>query len=679
MHSHTTASFFLAATLSAGIALASLLKPESTTCLLALACSAGLLWLSKNRAPGALFWTCAGLFSFALGMWSMAQTLPENRPRHYAHGENRHVAPVQVRILEELRHNAFAFRYLGEVIGLGGDPAEGKVLLEFRRDSVGLPLGVGQEILSPIPPEPVKAPGNPGQFDYRKYLQGIGVHGRLSLNPSSVVLLESRKGGSVFPATEIRRRLLRALEHTGLDEAALGIAKALLLGDRTRVEPDLYDSYRKAGALHLLAVSGLHVGILAAFLYALLRPLQNFRYGRELRFLLGTSLLWGYALLCGFSPSVVRAVILFSFVSYALYVQRPGQTLHFLALAWIFMLVLINPDWLLQVGFQLSFAAVAALVVFTPVLLKRWPWKGRVGNYVGRMLCVSLAAQIGTLPLTLFYFHQFPGVFLLSNLVILPGIGVLLIMGFACLFLQVLGLLPTLLASWYGHLLSLMNAFIRWSGGLDGFYLEGIPWDAFQLFLSGLALVLLGVYFQRSGRRWLNAAAFVFLGFHAWSFTVRMEHLNTNALIVPHKVKAAGFWVREGARLQVFSREELPMGSLLRDARTVWHLDSIRQNPIPPHSKLGPYTMRVLDRSALYSLSEPSPDFLLLCDSPRVHLERLLEALRPGQVIADGSNYRSLLSRWKTSCEKQGIPFHDTATEGAFIRQIRPANPQVAE
>ncbi|MDX1331782.1 MAG: ComEC/Rec2 family competence protein [Robiginitalea sp.] len=675
MYSHTPASLFLAATLSAGIAMASLLKPEASTCLLALGCSAGLLWLFKNRAPGALFWTCAGLLSISLGMWTMARTLPENRPRHYAHSENRHAGPAQVRILEELRHNAFAFRYLGEVTGLGGRPAEGRVLLEMRRDSVALPLRIGQELLSPIPPEPLRAPGNPGQFDYRQYLQGIGVHGRLSLNPSAVVQLESQKGGFSFFVKDIRGALLSALEHTGLDEAELGIAKALLLGDRTRVEPDLYASYRKAGALHLLAVSGLHVGILAAFLYALLRPLQNFRYGRQLRFLLGTSLLWGYALLCGFSPSVVRAVILFSFVSYALYVQRPGQTLHFLALAWIFMLVLINPAWLLQVGFQLSFAAVAALVVFTPVLFKRCPWKGTVGNYVGRLTCASLAAQIGTLPLTLFYFHQFPGVFLLSNLAILPGIGVLLIMGFACLFLQVLGLLPTLLISCYGHLLSLMNAFIRWSGGLDGFYLEGIPWDAFQLFLSGVALILFGVYFQRGSRQWRNAAAFVLIWLPIWSFTVRIGHLNTNALIVPHKVKAGGFWVREGTRLQVFSGEDLPMRSLIRDAETVWHLDSIRQNPIPPHSKLGPFTLRVLDRSALYSPREPSPDFLLLCDSPRIHLERLLEALRPGQVIADGSNYKSLVSRWKKSCEKRGIPFHDTTSEGAFIRQIRPANP----
>jgi competence protein ComEC len=674
MHSHTQASFFLAAALSAGIATAGLFIPGTSTCLALLGSSIGLLWLSKNRAPASLFWSLACLLAFALGMYSMVRSLPENRPRHFAHSADRHPGPVQVRIVEELRHNDFAYRYLGEVTALDGRPAEGKVLLDIRRDSAALPLEVGREVLSPIPPQPLKGPGNPGQFDYRRYLQSIGVYGRLSLNQSALLRLELGKGGFIFSVNKIRMRLLGSLEHIGLEEAELGIARALLLGDRTHVEPGLYASYRKAGALHLLAVSGLHVGILATCLYALLGLLRNLSYGRELRFLLGTSLLWGYALLCGFSPSVVRAVILFSFVSYALYVQRPGETLHFLALAWIFMLALINPNWLLQVGFQLSFAAVGAIVVFTPVLLKRWPWKGRPGTYVGRLICVSLAAQAGTLPLTLFYFHQFPGVFLLSNLVLLPGIGLLLVMGFASLFLQALSLLPPLLANCYGLLLSLMNHFIRWSGGLDGVHLEGITWDAPQLLLSASALGLLGVYFRTGKRRWLHTAAFMVLGLQVWGLIVGVDHLNTKTWIVPNKVKAGGFWVRQGNGLQVFSGDSLHMQPLVRDAGTVWPLDSVRYQPMSSHYQVGQHTLRVLDPPALYSPSEPSPDFLLLSGSPRIHLGRLLEALGPGQVIADGSNYRSLVSHWEKTCEKQGVPFHDTAVDGALIRPILPAN-----
>ncbi len=672
MHSHTSASFFLAAALSVGIASAVLLEPNTSPCLALMAGSILLFWILKNRASRLVFWSLAGISSVTLGMWCMARTLPENRPLHYANRQIQRSGPLQVRVTEALRHNTYSYRFLAEVTALGGKPSEGTLLLEIRRDSAIQPPEIGQEILSTVLPTPVQGPRNPGQFDYRAYLKGLGVYGRLVLEKPVLLPVSPENKGFMITVADIRLRLLKTLESAGLPADELGIAKALLLGDRTHVDPGLYASYRKAGALHLLAVSGLHVGILAAFLFSLLRPLRKFRYGRLLRFLLATLLLWGYALLCGFSPSVVRAVILFSGVSYAFYLQRPGETLHFLALAWIFMLVLVDPHWLLQVGFQLSFAAVAAIVVFSPALFRYWPWKGKAGASLGQLVCVSLAAQVGTLPLSLYYFHQFPGVFLLSNLVLLPGIGVLLITGFACLLLQALGFLPALLAFGYSQLLLLMNGFIHWAGTLDGFHLDGLPWDATQLLFSILGLWSLGVYLRGGGNRWSKVAAVLFLGLQVCSMAIQANHLGERSWIVPHRVKASGVWVRQGSRLQVFSGDSLSMHPLVRDAQTEWHLDSIAYRPISARYSLGVHSLRVLEPPALYSPREPAPDYLLLSGSPRIHLERLLEELRPGQVIADGSNYKSLVTRWKMSCESLGVPFHDTSSDGAFVRDLLP-------
>ena len=114
------------------------------------------------------------------------------------------------------------------------------------------------------------------------------------------------------------------------------------------------------------------------------------------------------------------------------------------------------------------------------------------------------------------------------------------------------------------------------------------------------------------------------------------------------------------------------MTSLVRDAKTIWYLDSVEYHPASEHYRLGRHTLRVLDGSGLYSPMEGSPDYLLLNGSPRVHMERVLKALNPGQVIADGSNYKSLVERWKHSCKKLGIPFHSTSDQGAFIQQVRP-------
>ena len=629
-----------------------------------------MLWLLKGSSCRPGFWMAAGLVSLALGLWSMARNLPQNRPLHYAHPQHEKKAPLQVRLSEELRHNSFSYRYLGEVVGSNGYPAEGKVLIEIRRDSSLSPPQVGQEFLSAMHPSPISEPGNPGQFDYRAYLKRLGVYGRLNSRSSSLLWIETRKGSFLQAVEKFRARLMIMLEGIGLNPSELGIAKALLLGDRTHVDPELHTSYKKAGALHLLAVSGLHVGILAAFLHLLMRPLKKLRHGRLLRMLFGMILLWGYAFLCGFSPSVVRAVILFCFVSYALYIQRPGETLHFLALAWVFMLVLINPNWMLQAGFQLSFAAVAAIVVFTPPLFRIWPWKGRFGNYIGRLVCASLAAQAGTLPFTLFYFHQFPGVFLLTNLALLPGIGILLAMGFACLFLRSLSILPPLLATCFDLILSLMNEFIQWTGSIKDLYLEGIPWEAPHLLLCALALGLLGA-FLRTGDRWLfRGSMLLFLGLQIWGLFLRIDHLSTNTWVVPHKVRAGGFWVRQGGLLQVYTQDSTYMSSPVRDAKSIWYLDSVEYHPVSENYRLGRHTLRVLDSAGLYSPTESSPHYLLLTGSPRIHMDRFLQVLNPDQVIADGSNYKSLVERWKHDCKKLGIPFHSTSDQGAFIQQI---------
>ncbi len=675
MPNHPAASLFMAMALALGIFLSHALEPPREACLATLAAAVLLMGRYKNRGHRIVFWSLAGLACTALGMWSMARVQPGNRPAHYAIVSSPSTGPVQIRLLQALRHNDYACRYLGEVMGIAGKKAEGILLVEISRDSAVRMPEPGEELLTHLIPSPVEGPRNPGQFDYRAYLRSLGVYGRLRLPTGTWTTMKESVPGFDRQVAALRGRLLGALEETGLGPDELGIAKALLLGDRTRVETDLYASYKRAGVVHLLAVSGLHVGILAAFLYGLFRPLRRFPCGKELQLGFATALLWGYALLCGFSPSVVRAVLLFCFVSYALYLQRPGATLHFLSLAWVCMLVLLNPYWLLQVGFQLSFAAVGGIVLLYPALFRAWPAKRRPLGYIGKLVCVSLAAQAGTLPLTLYYFHQFPWGFLLSNLVLVPGIALILALGFACMLLQTGSFLPSILASFYGFLLGQMNAFIRWAGGLEGFFSEGIPWGPMHLALSGAGLALLAAHL-RVGKRWmLQGAALCLAGLVLRGAVGDVADRYRTTLIIPHKYRTGGFWFRQGSRLQVFTPDSPGMAPLVRDAQTQWPLKAITFAILAPSYVVGDFHLRVLDQRGLYSPLEPAPDLLLLTGSPRIHLPRVLHTLRPRKVVADGSNYKSLVALWKKSCEAQGIPFHDTAAAGAFILQIPLANP----
>jgi competence protein ComEC len=324
----------------------------------------------------------------------------------------------------------------------------------------------------------------------------------------------------------------------------------------------------------------------------------------------------------------------------------------------------------LQVGFQLSFAAVAAIVVFYPILIRyltfdKWAW-----NSVGKLIAVSLAAQAGTLPFTLYYFHQFPGLFLLSNLILLPGLGVLLVMGLACMSLELLIELPRAVADLLDGLLGVMNRYVHWAAAQDVFFLEGISMTQVEFACSVMAIFLLGIYLKTRRHQVLYGIVILLLLFQGAGILQNARGFKKESWVIPHQVAHTMVWKRKGARLEVAATDPEKGGSLVRDAQNHWGIRNTEYSPVTPFYSLGNSTLRVLDRSGLYSPGEPHPDYLLLSGSPQVHLGRVLQVLKPGMVIADGSNYTNDVKRWKKSCAEKGIPFHATTYDGAYEIEV---------
>lgn len=670
MSSHSAASFYLAGMLAIGVWIGAWLRPDLLLCIsltvFFLVCIACTLHHVFRKG----FWVVAGLAIAGIGMWSMAAALPENQPDHYLNHMHPEVESLEIRVLESLKSSSFSEKYTGEIRRVDNLKTRGKVLVDMRRDSTHGPLLPGQLILTPVHPQPVPPPKNPGGFDYGKYLRTQGIYARVKLTPATCLLTPLSPARRVKPLSDLRQNLHRALNDLGLGKEETQIARALLLGDRKTIDPELHLAFTRAGILHILAISGLHVGVLATFLFAFLAPLRHLPYGKGLQTLVGLTVLWGYALVAGFSPSVVRAVLLYSFVALAIYLERPGQTLHFLGLCWVFMLVAIDPNWLLQVGFQLSFAAVAAIVVFYPFLIRYLTFDKWAGNYLGKLIAVSLAAQVGTLPFTLYYFHQFPGLFLLSNLVLLPGLGILLVTGLACLSLKLLLELPQAAAKLLNVLLGGMNRYVHWASGQEVFFLEGISMTRLECILSVLALFLFGIYLKTRRHQVLYGIVVLLLLFQGTGVYQNAKDLKQQSWVVPHQVANTMVWTRKGSRLEVAARDSEKGTHLVRDAQNHWGIRQTDYNPIVPFYNLGKATLRVLDRNGLYSPREPHPDYLLLSGSPRVHLGRVLQVLKPAVVIADGSNYTSDVKRWKKSCREKGIPFHSTTYEGAYEIEV---------
>jgi len=300
-------------------------------------------------------------------------------------------------------------------------------------------------------------------------------------------LSDSHSAFSVrLKALSVRRPLLHRLQQIIPDPSSYAIAAALMFGYRSEMDADLMQAFRNIGAAHILAISGTHFAILFGACYFLLsKAVGNSRKGRRLQQEILLPIAWGFAFLTGFSPSVVRAVVMLTIWGVGDMFGRRAFTLNTVAVAAFFML-LLNPFYLFDIGFQLSFSAVVFIIVLNPYLMKLYESRNPALRYLWNLTCVSISAQTGVLPLSVYYFHQFPIIFLLANLCLLPLVSVVLYL------IPVSMLLHSLVsgATWLVYPLNqVLGFFISITQTLDQFSYSSIN----NLYIGDLDLITLSV------------------------------------------------------------------------------------------------------------------------------------------------------------------------------------------
>lgn len=371
----------------------------------------------------------------------------------------------------------------------------GKVLLYFKKDSVSEQLNYGEEILIRTKLEQVKGMGNPNEFNYTRYLRFHNISFRGYVKSGEWKKLSNGSPTMKGWFLQLRSRMIVLLEESGLSGNELSVASALILGYRADLDKELMTAYAGAGATHVLAVSGLHVGIVYVILNFLLKFLNRYRYGRILRTIILVLLLFSYAALTGLSASVFRAATMFSFVAIGSALNRNTNIFNTLA-ASAFCLILYEPMIIMQVGFQLSYAAVIGIVLIQPRLFKLYTFKNRLVDWAWSITCVSVAAQIATFPLGLLYFHQFPNLFLISNLLVIPAAAGILYLGFSLFIFSFWK--PTLL--YFGFLLktliSSLNQVVVWIEKVPYSVLSGIDISTLEsviiyLIITGILLFII--------------------------------------------------------------------------------------------------------------------------------------------------------------------------------------------
>jgi competence protein ComEC len=615
-----------------------------------------------------------GLFAFTtmifIGILTINVHDHKNFSNHYTHAisDNNPLKTITFRVKEVLKSNIYYDKYIVDILKIDDLDVKGNTLIHIKKDSIQNLLKVDDVFITKTTFETINPSVNPNQFDYKKFLEKKYIYHYLFVNEQSLLKVESNKHTLRGWADAIRNQINSKLKKQPFAPDELAIINALLLGQRQDISEEVYSNYTNSGTIHILAVSGLHVGIILLILSFVLKPLEQFKHGKLVKTMLLIFMLWGFAIIAGLSASVSRAVTMFSIVTFAMNLKRPTSIFNTLAIS-MFILLLVKPMFLFDVGFQLSYLAVFSIVIIDPLLYNLWKPKNKIIDFYWHTLTVTVSAQLGVLPISLYYFHQLPGLFFISNIVIIPALGIILGFGILVIFLALLNMLPVFMAKTYGWIISLMNRFVGWISHQEQFLFKDIAfsllyvfafyfliatlvnfWKAknyksFRLLLIGILIIQCAIIFTK-----YSSTKNQFIIFHKSRFTL------------VGNVMADTIKVNTDFDSLTFSKDKIITSFAVGN-----HINSIKKDTLKPFYVLNNKTLLVIDSLGIYNIKSFKPDYVLLRQSPKINLNRLIDSIKPKYIIADGSNYKSYIEHWESTCRKRKLPFHQTSEKGAFI------------
>lgn len=611
-----------------------------------------------NQTPFFGMLTC--FLVIAIGVLSITFHTQKNQLNHYSCQLTDETSEkLQIRIYKKLKSNNFYNKFLAKVIAVNSHKANGIVLVsvdstvQVAIDDVFHVVGQLQEIKKPL---------NPHQFDFKSYMMKQQVYHQVFLNNANALQLVSEN--SIYgSAADIRIRINHTLCQYSISKENLSIINALLLGQRQDVSRDTYKSFTKSGAVHILAISGLHIGLLLLMLSVLFKPLVYFKYGKKIAPILIILLLWMYAFIVGMSASVVRAVTMFSLVTIAIYSNRITNTYNTLVIS-AFLLLLFNPYYVFDVGFQLSYSAVFAIVWIKPMFDSLWAPKNYFIKKIWDVFSVTLAAQFGIFPLSLFYFHQFPGLFFLSNIVIIPLLGILLSIGIITLIFAYFGWIPEVLLFIFNESISLLNYFVTFVADKEDFIFTKIPFNGLNLvstYVLVFSIVLLWKHFNY--RRVVFVLSSVLCIQLVFIFNSRRSQ--TEEFVVFNQYKTTLIGHKIGRELTYASKNLTYLQSLDNYIVNEF-IDKIKQDSVRNVYVFKNKKLLIVNEGSIYTTSF-KPQIILLTASPKINLNRLIAMIQPEIVVVDNNNYKSYVAKWKATCLKNDVPFHSIREDGAFV------------
>ena len=561
-----------------------------------------------------------------------------------------------LRISETLKTNKYTHRAYAELLNVPGNP---KVLVSYP-NTTSLPSeGAIYKLVGKL--QEIPEPRNLFDFNYKNYLEQKHIYYQLrSYNEPLQIGVKHTLASRI---SHFRNNLMNRFEILGYDVKTTGFVEALLFGGKLNLDNELQQQFKELGILHVLAVSGMHVVVLFASIGYVLKL---FRISKKLINISLISFLIIFTFMAGLSGSVVRAAVMCLMAMLGTHLGTRQATSYLLAGSML-LILLVTPNYLFDAGFQLSYLAVFSIVYCYPVLQPFFTTKNKVLNYFTEMIGVSIAAQLGVLPLSIFYFNQIPLLFLLGNIVAIPLTTVLLVAWFGQLVLQ---FISVAVGEFFTPILTFVArlCFDGVAGIANKFTIKSmeVHFGLLQMLLITLLVFCCFWYFYKKSTTKIIYALGLIVCLQIVSLKDQVQVKKSSELVLVADYNNLAFLYRNGKELWQFAKKDtLPMAA--KKYALTYKIKSVRKDSIANVFELNGKKWLLIDSLSVYPKTLSNVDCVVLCGNPKINPERLIQELKPKLIILHSNNAQYLVDEYATYFEERKIPCYNMRSKGAYV------------
>ncbi|HRF99941.1 MAG TPA: ComEC/Rec2 family competence protein [Bacteroidia bacterium] len=613
-----------------------------------------------------LFILSVNIFLFFLAFESSFFYCDKNNPSHYSNFLNHQHQQFEA-IIDEIPIVSEQTIKLYVTVNAIDDHtkwhyATGKTIVYVRQDS-SIKLNVGDKLLIRSRFSYLTEPKNPNEFNYKEFLESKNIyHTVFAQSKNTSVINERARFHYSKIGVYIKSRLVSILRYSGLSQEAFSICSALLVGYDDEIDSDIIQSFSHSGTLHILSVSGMHTGVLYAVLIFLFSLFDKYDNYKKTKFAFVMLFLWLFVLVTGFSPSILRAAIMLSLVLFGKTFYKQGNSYNTLLLS-AFIILLFNPYLIKDVGFLLSYSAVFGIMYLYPKLQRLYVFDNRILQTSWSGVLMSVSATFFTLPISLYFFHQFPLWFVFSNMIIIPIS--LLIMGASALILVFFKI--AIVSNILVYIINIFTAFMLWLAQLTDNptygYIDFISFSKTDFCFLTATLILFLIFISTKSYKQVVVFGLLIISWISSSVIINYNNSHQKELVVFHVKQQSVFALRVGHTVYG-NFKNIPKKDFERYVKPYLLNYSNLKLVAADADAFKTDSVLILRNYSNSNLQDLNPNVVLVShDKP---IELVTNHKTKPIVIADCSNSYKFVKKLKKQCAQFDIPFYSVKENGAF-------------